>query len=55
MLLTSSAEMSRAKQFHMSRPKRNFFKNNSFHTTFFKTRLIYVIRCIIKLFNNVSH
>ena len=25
MLLTSSAEMSRPKQFHMSRPKRNIF------------------------------
>ena len=34
---TSNAEMSRPKQFHVSRPKRNVFFNNDGHATFFKT------------------
>ena len=36
---TSNAEMSRPKQFHVSRPKRNVFFNNDAHATFFKPSL----------------
>ena len=32
---TSNAEMSRPKQFHVSRPKRNVFFNNDTHASFF--------------------
>ena len=53
MLLSSSAEMSRLQQFHMSLPQFPF--NNSFHTTFFETMFLYVIRCIIKVFNDLGY
>ena len=37
MHFTSNAEMSRPKQFHVSRPKRNVFFNNDAHASFLKT------------------
>ena len=52
---TSNAEMSRPKQFHVSRPKRNVFFNNDGHATFFKPSLHYALRCIIRQFNDTSH
>ena len=39
MDITSNAEMSRPKQFHVSRPKRNVFFNNDAHATLFKPSL----------------
>ena len=36
---TSNAEMSRPKQFHVSRPKLNVFFNNDAHATFFRPSL----------------
>ena len=42
MLLTSSAEMSRPKQFPVP-SETQYFLNNPFHTTFFKTRLIFIL------------
>ena len=36
---TTNAEMSRPKQFHVSRPKRSGFFNNDAHATFFKPSL----------------
>ena len=35
----SNAEMSRPKQFYVTRPKRNVFFNNDAHATFFKPSL----------------
>ena len=36
---TTNAEMSRPKQFHVSRPKRSVFFNYHAHATFFKPSL----------------
>ena len=38
-IFTSNSEMSRPKQFHVSRPKRNVFFNNDAHAIFFKPSL----------------
>ena len=52
---TSNAEMSRLKQFHVSRPKRNVFLIMMLMPLFFKPSLHYALTCIIKQFNDTSH
>ena len=56
MLLSSSAEMSRPQQFHMSRPKRNFLLIIVFIPHFLKLCFYMLLGVLLlKVFNDLSY